>query len=127
GVVTLDTRHRESVRSVGAYRHHYLQARYESEKSVETLGVLRALAPATANDRTDRNGHALFTGGGIATLCRMVHDLIHREKGEIDSLVRHDRSHSRQRRPDRYPGQSVFRKRGVKNPLFAEALLQPRG
>src|SRR5262245_11593961 len=72
--------------------HDHLQARHMREPGMETLGVLRPLPPALADDRTDRHGHLRAATRHETPRRHPVDHLVHRIEHEVEPLVNDHRA-----------------------------------
>src|SRR5579871_3479987 len=84
--------------------------------------MLRSLAPASSNHRADCEWHFHSTAEHVTTFGGDIHNLVHRQKHEIHSDMRVDRSHTGQSHADCHTCHSVFRKRRVHHAIVSETL-----
>ena len=87
--------------SLGAARHHDLQARDVREPGLEALRVLRAAAVAGAALRAQHERHRQLAAGHEVRLGGPVDELVERQRDEVDEHDLEHRAHARLRRADR--------------------------
>ena len=80
--------------------------------------MLRALAPAAADDRPYRGGHRhVRLAGSEPPLGRRVHQVLHREHEEVTAGVDEDGLHALERHADTGPSKHVLAERGFDEPV----------
>ena len=105
-------------------RSDHLEARHVHEERVQALRVLRALAPALADDRAHHERTAFLAAEHVMRLRRHVDELVHGEHDEVHADMDVDRPQAGERHADGRTGHRIFRKRRAKDALASIALDQ---
>ena len=113
--VSIDDRRIHVEDRLAARRHDHGQSRIVREGRLRALRMLRALAPAAADDDADQHRAAHEPAEHVAVLGSQVDDLVHRQEGEVGADVRGDRIIPDQRRADRDTGHALFHQRRIEH------------
>ena len=84
--------------------------------------MLRRVTPPSTPLGLDHHGQLDLAVRELVPLGRMVHDLVHGNRDEVDIHELHDRSHAHERTAHAAPGNRRFRYRGVLDLLWTERL-----
>jgi len=112
---------------LAARRHHHGESGEMRKGRLRALRMLRALAPAPADDDPDQHRAAHQAAEHVAVLGRQVEDLVHRQEGEVGTDVGGDRIVAGQRRADRDAGHAFFHQRHIEHALRAVLLGEAGG
>jgi hypothetical protein len=127
GVRIGESAREEAGRVDRAARHHDLEAGHVREPALEALRMLGRAALSGAALRAQHERHGQLAGRHEVRLRRAVHDLVERERDEVDEHDLEHRSHAGLGGTDRDAGDRGLADRCIDHPLRPELLREAGG
>src|SRR3989442_5906125 len=113
GILAADRRAEQSLRLRRRGGRNDIQAGEVRVGGLQTLRVLRGQLHAGAVGAADDQRNVDLSAGEVAQLGGVVHDLVHRQQGEVPGHDFHHRPQSEHRHPNRRPHEPEFGNGGV--------------